>query len=65
MKCALCGYVFDEGDTSRCTQCPFNQGCRIICCPNCGYEMPPETRMVQWLKRLTGKKAPKKETRHV
>jgi hypothetical protein len=27
----------------------MTKGCRLIKCPNCGYEMPPEPK---WLKKI-------------
>ncbi|HFB67715.1 MAG TPA: hypothetical protein ENJ66_02025 [Calditrichae bacterium] len=59
MKCPLCGYEFDHGNNSRCTTCPLNHGCQIVCCPNCGYEMPPESRTVVFLKRVFSRKREK------
>lgn len=50
MKCALCGYKFDEKDADlSCSGCLMAKGCKLVKCPNCGYETPPEPR---WLKRL-------------
>ena len=43
MKCPLCGFEFDPVTLDcRETGCPLAQvqGCSIICCPNCGYQMP-------------------------
>ena len=43
MNCPLCGYEFDPVALDcRETGCPIAQlqGCSIICCPNCGYQMP-------------------------
>lgn len=45
MDCPLCGYTFDEAALScRDAGCPLAelQGCAMICCPNCGYQMPDE-----------------------
>lgn len=55
MKCAVCGYIFDEKKSvPSCKACPMSKGCRMIRCPNCGYETPPEDG---WLKNiLKGKK---------
>lgn len=42
MKCALCGYAFSaEQAATACEGCPFHRKCRLIRCPNCGYETPP------------------------
>lgn len=41
MKCALCGYAFSvEQAESACRGCPFHRKCRLVRCPNCGYETP-------------------------
>ena len=44
MKCALCGYDFDEMALVCHIQCPLAHGCAIICCPNCGYQVVDETK---------------------
>ena len=52
MKCTLCGIEFNENqEQSACRSCPVVKGCRLIQCPNCGFEIPPEPR---WLKTLWG-----------
>ncbi len=59
MKCTLCGYEFSaEGGSasggnekhteSACKNCFFMKGCKLIKCPNCGFETPPEPK---WLKK--------------
>jgi hypothetical protein len=50
MKCAFCGYEFDEEQAeSSCKGCFMAKGCKLIKCPNCSYETPPEPK---FLKRL-------------
>lgn len=50
MKCPLCGYEFTEEQArTACSSCPLSQGCNMVCCPNCGYEIPVEPG---WLKRI-------------
>ncbi len=44
MKCALCGYEFDETELDCHTQCPLADGCAIVCCPHCGYQVVDETK---------------------
>jgi hypothetical protein len=46
MHCPLCGCEFDQTDQSCTGKCPMAaiQGCSLICCPNCGYQMVDETR---------------------
>jgi len=53
MRCDLCGYEFDPADAeAACAGCPLARGCHLIRCPRCGYEMPPEAKLVSWLRRL-------------
>lgn len=44
IKCALCGFKFDQRALACHSQCPLAEGCAIICCPNCGYQVVDETR---------------------
>lgn len=56
MKCSLCGYEFDKDALACHAQCPLAQGCHIICCPNCGYQVVDETKSgtIQLLRKITG-----------
>jgi hypothetical protein len=41
-SCPLCGAAFDaEGQGCR-PSCPLAKGCRVVCCPSCGYSFPQE-----------------------
>jgi hypothetical protein len=53
VKCGFCGHEFnpDHAQTA-CTACPLARGCHLVCCPQCGYQMPPEAKLVRWLRRL-------------
>lgn len=55
MNCGFCGYEFDQtlADTA-CNGCPLVKGCPLVRCPQCGYEMPPEAKLVGWLRELRG-----------
>ncbi|MBL8057533.1 MAG: hypothetical protein JNK29_12575 [Anaerolineales bacterium] len=46
MRCPLCQHEFDETHPACQGRCPMAavQGCRLICCPNCGYQMVDEKR---------------------
>ncbi len=44
MKCPLCGFEFEPTSMSCHASCAFNDSCGIICCPNCGYQIPDETK---------------------
>jgi hypothetical protein len=56
MKCSLCGYEFDKDALICHAQCPLAQGCHIICCPNCGYQVVDETKSdtIQLLRKIKG-----------
>lgn len=49
--CSLCGCRFTHG-TLVCTSCPLNAGCEIVKCPNCGFQFPRTSRLVEWARRL-------------
>ncbi len=54
-RCPLCGASFDaEGQGCR-PSCPLASGCRVVCCPSCGYSFPQETglagRLKDWFAR--------------
>ena len=50
MKCTMCGYQFEEKSAqTACKSCPLNKGCGMVCCPNCGFEVPLEPK---WLRKL-------------
>lgn len=53
MRCIFCGYVFDEKQGSKvCADCPLSKSCSMIRCPNCGYEMLPQPKLLKSLKKL-------------
>ena len=57
MKCSLCGYEFKENDAeAACKGCPMAKRCKLLKCPNCGFEMPIEP---EWLKNLLKKRKDK------
>jgi uncharacterized C2H2 Zn-finger protein len=55
ITCPLCGYVFDETALACQAGCPLAsvQGCNLLCCPNCGYQMVDERKsaLVRLLRR--------------
>jgi hypothetical protein len=63
MLCPLCGCDFDETDHSCATDCPIAsiQGCHLVCCPNCGYQMVDESKsgVARWLRRLLHQEPPR------
>ncbi|HYO89704.1 MAG TPA: FeoA family protein [Candidatus Limnocylindrales bacterium] len=59
-QCPLCGFEFDGAQMACHASCVFNERCAIICCPNCGYQIPDARRSVlaeglrRWLNRRSG-----------
>ena len=50
--CPLCQTPFDaEGQGCR-PSCPMSKGCKVLCCPSCGYSFPQETGLAGGLRRL-------------
>ncbi len=59
MRCGFCGCEFDPAVAPvACEACPVARGCHLIRCPRCGYEMPLESKLVGWLKRLRDRRTP-------
>lgn len=57
MRCGFCGHEFDEEKGVRgCAGCPTAVGCKMVKCPKCNYENPPEPAWLKRLKVLLGKK---------
>ena len=52
MTCALCGMKFNRED-ALCGGCPMNKSCKVICCPNCGYQTVDDYKIRKGLKWLT------------
>ncbi len=46
VTCTLCGRPFDETVLSCLGRCPLAgpNGCGLVCCPHCGYQMVDERR---------------------
>jgi hypothetical protein len=53
--CPLCGFEFDETRLSCQSACPIAalQGCSLLCCPNCSYQMVDErqSKLARLLRR--------------
>ena len=41
-KCPLCSVEFDASGQCCRPSCPMAAGCRVVCCPSCGYSFPQE-----------------------
>jgi hypothetical protein len=54
MTCPLCGYRYDPAALNCHAACPLAAGCRVLCCPHCGYQTVDERRslIAQLLERL-------------
>jgi hypothetical protein len=56
MRCGFCGHEFEESEGNvGCKNCPMSGGCKMVKCPRCNYENPPEPALVKGLKKLFGK----------
>jgi len=53
MKCGFCGYEFSPQEgIAACSVCPLAKNCRLVRCPRCGFEMPPEATLVRLAREL-------------
>jgi primosomal protein N' len=63
MHCPLCGFDYDESAMDCASRCPMAkvQGCNLLCCPNCGYQMVDERKsgIAKLLRRLFPGAAPR------
>ena len=57
IRCEFCGFTFQKCDGINCDSCPIN--CKTVKCPNCGYEILPESKsyklMEDSIKRIKNK----------
>jgi len=53
VTCPLCGLGFDSHGQAGCRACPLAAGCKLTCCPSCGYSWiePEQTRSGRFLRR--------------
>ncbi|MFN8371927.1 MAG: FeoA domain-containing protein [Anaerolineae bacterium] len=63
IHCPLCGFEFESTAMSCHSSCAFNESCGIICCPNCGYQMPDEqkSRVAEALRRWLSRRREQQE----
>ena len=47
IKCEFCGFTFQKCDGISCDSCPIN--CKTVKCPNCGYEILPESKSYKFM----------------
>ena len=57
-KCPLCSNEFPSDREHCAAGCPLAKGCRVLCCPSCGYEFVEDSavasgvgRLVRWIRR--------------
>jgi len=56
IKCSFCGHNFEENEGKiGCVGCPMSKACNKHKCPNCGFEMPKEPKIVKLIKRWGSK----------
>ncbi len=57
MKCAFCGYEFEEEEgIAGCQGCTLAGSCNMVRCPNCGYDNPGESHLATLLKKWREKR---------
>jgi Fe2+ transport system protein FeoA len=63
MRCPLCNYEFEVTAMSCHVSCAFNASCAIICCPNCGYQIPDErkSRLAEAFRRFLARRRGEEE----
>jgi rubredoxin len=53
IDCGMCGHSFTKGEGAACQGgCPMSVGCGMVTCPSCGYEFPPESKVVTAVSKL-------------
>lgn len=57
MKCTLCGYEFSPEEAGKgCVACAFAGNCRLLRCPNCGFEAVPDPAWIDKLRNLLNRR---------
>jgi hypothetical protein len=57
--CPLCSVEFDTSGQGCRPSCPMARGCRVVCCPSCGYSFPQENAgLAGRLKQLFQRRPP-------
>lgn len=59
--CPLCNTTFDAAGKGCRPSCPMSGGCKVLCCPSCGYSFPQETGVAGGLRRLIDRFKQKRE----
>jgi len=61
MNCPLCGHSFTEY-IHACEACVLNKSCKLVCCPNCGYKYPLESKIINLFSKIFKKEKPNATT---
>ena len=57
IDCGMCGHAFTREEAAKCKAgCPMAEGCGLVTCPACGYEFPPESKLVNFVVSLFKRK---------
>lgn len=67
VRCPMCGSEFDPSDIRCHAGCPLGDRCALICCPQCGYQMPDLARSTsaRWFQQLFARLRPSPPRDHV
>jgi hypothetical protein len=53
IDCGMCGHSFTKQEGAACRSgCPVAGGCGMVTCPACGYEFPPESKLLTLVTNL-------------
>lgn len=55
VNCPLCGKEFEK-TPAVCANCPLHSQCDLVRCPNCGYQFPPESKIIEFFKNMFKKR---------
>jgi hypothetical protein len=57
IDCGMCGHAFTQQEGAACRSgCPVAGSCGMVTCPACGYEFPPESKLLTVLTNLVRRK---------
>ena len=54
--CPLCGHEFAFNPGSCQSACPLGKHCNLVCCPNCHYSFPKDSKTVTLIKKIFKKR---------
>jgi Fe2+ transport system protein FeoA len=55
----MCATEYDPDNNHACGSCPLGAGCKLACCPECGYTTvdPARSRLAGWMNRAMRRRA--------